>query len=249
MSVVDLAEEGAEVAAAAPARGDRAVAALGVEAVAVDGLDAIALDRGDDAVVGVLGEVADVARLGIAGHLRHGAHPRAALPGAGAAAADLDRPGREDAAPADQAVGAGAGRAVVLAVLEVLDDLLGERREPDVEDLGQRLPALAGLLAGVIDPTGAFIGGARRLNFNAELYFPVPGTGNDKSLRIFAFADAGNVWREGEKMDTGSLRASAGIGLSWISPVGPLKLSWGSPLRAQPNDRIQRFQFQIGTAF
>ncbi len=102
---------------------------------------------------------------------------------------------------------------------------------------------------GVIDPTGAFIGGARRLNLNAELYFPVPGTGNDKSLRIFAFADAGNVWREGEKMDTGSLRASAGIGLSWISPVGPLKLSWGSPLRAQPNDRIQRFQFQIGTAF
>lgn len=102
---------------------------------------------------------------------------------------------------------------------------------------------------GVIDPTGAFIGGARKLNFNTELYFPVPGTGNDKSLRIFAFADAGNVWREGEKMDTGSLRASAGLGLSWISPVGPLKLSWGTPLRAQPNDRIQRFQFQIGTAF
>lgn len=102
---------------------------------------------------------------------------------------------------------------------------------------------------GVIDPTGAFIGGARKLNLNTELYFPVPGTGNDKSLRIFAFADAGNVWREGEKMDAGSLRASAGLGLSWISPVGPLKLSWGTPLRAQPNDRIQRFQFQIGTAF
>jgi len=102
---------------------------------------------------------------------------------------------------------------------------------------------------GVIDPTGAFIGGARKLNLNTELYFPVPGTGNDKTLRIFAFADAGNVWREGEKMDASSLRASAGLGLSWISPVGPLKLSWGTPLRAQPNDRIQRFQFQIGTAF
>jgi outer membrane protein insertion porin family len=102
---------------------------------------------------------------------------------------------------------------------------------------------------GVIDPTGAFIGGARKLNLNSELYFPVPGTGNDKSLRIFAFADMGNVWREGEKVDAGSLRASAGFGLSWISPVGPLKLSWGTPLRAQPNDRIQRFQFQIGTAF
>jgi outer membrane protein insertion porin family len=102
---------------------------------------------------------------------------------------------------------------------------------------------------GVVDPTGAYIGGSKRLNLNSELYFPVPGTGNDKSLRIFAFADAGNVWREGEKVDAQSLRVSAGLGLSWISPVGPLKLSWGKPLQLQRNDRIQRFQFQIGTAF
>ncbi|MEI6025113.1 MAG: outer membrane protein assembly factor BamA [Betaproteobacteria bacterium] len=102
---------------------------------------------------------------------------------------------------------------------------------------------------GVVDPTGAFIGGAKRLNVNGELYFPVPGTGNDKSLRVFGFADAGNVWREGEPITTASLRASAGLGLSWISPVGPLKLSWGVPLQATSKDRIQRFQFQIGTAF
>ena len=102
---------------------------------------------------------------------------------------------------------------------------------------------------GVIDPTGAYIGGARKINLNTELYFPVPGTGNDKSLRIFAFADAGKVWREGEKITADSFRASAGLGLSWISPVGPLKLSWGAPLKKQPTDRIQRFQFQIGTAF
>lgn len=102
---------------------------------------------------------------------------------------------------------------------------------------------------GVVDPTGAYIGGSRRLNVNAELYFPVPGAGNDRTLRVFGFADAGNVWREGEKVDVASLRASMGLGLSWISPVGPLKLSWGMPVRDQPNDRIQRFQFQIGTAF
>ncbi len=102
---------------------------------------------------------------------------------------------------------------------------------------------------GVVDPTGAFIGGARKFNLNTELYFPVPGTGNDKSLRIFAFADVGNVWHESEHIDAASLRASAGLGLSWISPVGPLKLSWGRPVKSQPNDRIQRFQFQIGTAF
>jgi outer membrane protein insertion porin family len=102
---------------------------------------------------------------------------------------------------------------------------------------------------GVVDPTGAYIGGAKRLNLNSELYFPVPGTGSDKSLRIFGFADAGNVWREDEQVTYDSIRASAGLGLSWISPVGPLKLSYGKPLRVQHNDRIQRFQFQIGTAF
>ncbi len=102
---------------------------------------------------------------------------------------------------------------------------------------------------GVVDPTGAYIGGAKRLNVNTELYFPVPGSGSDKSLRIFMFGDAGNVWREDEPVTAASLRASAGFGLSWISPVGPLKLSWGKPLRVQHNDRIQRFQFQIGTAF
>lgn len=102
---------------------------------------------------------------------------------------------------------------------------------------------------GVVDPTGAFIGGARRLNINGELYFPVPGTGNDKSLRIFAFTDAGNVWRDGERIDAASLRISAGVGLNWISPVGPLKLSYGSPIQASSKDRIQKFQFQIGTAF
>ena len=102
---------------------------------------------------------------------------------------------------------------------------------------------------GVIDPTGAYVGGAKKLNINAELYLPVPGTGNDKSLRIFMFADAGNVWRDGEKITGNSIRSSAGVGLSWISPVGPLKLSYGTPLTSQPTDRIQKFQFQIGTAF
>lgn len=77
----------------------------------------------------------------------------------------------------------------------------------------------------------------------------MPGTGNDRSLRIFAFVDAGNVWREDETITSDSIRSSAGLGLSWISPVGPLKLSWGKPLKVQHNDRIQRFQFQIGTAF
>ncbi|MEQ1804085.1 MAG: outer membrane protein assembly factor BamA [Burkholderiaceae bacterium] len=99
------------------------------------------------------------------------------------------------------------------------------------------------------DVLGGYVGGNRRINLNGELYVPVPGSGNDRSLRLFTYVDAGNVWGEFESITAESLRASAGIGLSWISPVGPLKLSWGAPWRKQPGDRIQRLQFQIGTAF
>lgn len=102
---------------------------------------------------------------------------------------------------------------------------------------------------GPLDITGAYTGGNRRMNLNTELYVPFPGVGNDKTLRLFAYVDAGNVWGEGEKVQFDSLRASAGIGLSWISPVGPLKLSYGNPFRKFPEDKIERFQFQIGTSF
>jgi outer membrane protein insertion porin family len=102
---------------------------------------------------------------------------------------------------------------------------------------------------GPVDVTGAYIGGNRKFNVNAELYLPVPGTGNDRTLRWFTYLDAGNVWGEGEKLTLDSMRASAGVGVTWVSPVGPLKLSYGVPIRKKPEDRIQRLQFQIGTAF
>ena len=102
---------------------------------------------------------------------------------------------------------------------------------------------------GPVDVTGAFIGGNRKLNLNSELYLPIPGTGNDRTLRWFTYVDVGNVWGENDKLTVDSLRASAGVGLTWVSPVGPLKISFGTPIRKKPEDRIQRLQFQIGTAF
>lgn len=102
---------------------------------------------------------------------------------------------------------------------------------------------------GPIDVTGAYVGGTKRLNLNAEYYVPLPGAGNDRTLRIFGWFDAGNVWAENESLQLDSLRAASGLGLSWISPVGPLKASFGVPVRKFNEDRIQRFQFQIGTAF
>ncbi|MBP6223948.1 MAG: outer membrane protein assembly factor BamA [Rhizobacter sp.] len=102
---------------------------------------------------------------------------------------------------------------------------------------------------GGVDNLGAYLGGNRRLNINGELYLPLPGTGNDRTLRWFAYTDVGNVWAVSDKMTVDSLRASVGLGVSWVSPVGPLKVSYGTPIKKEPTDRIQRLQFQLGTAF
>ncbi len=99
------------------------------------------------------------------------------------------------------------------------------------------------------DLSGTILGGTKRLTLNNELYLPVPGAGNDKSLRIFAFVDAGNVWAPDENITWKSMRVSTGLGLSWISPVGPLKIGWGKPIKSESTDKIQSFQFQIGTGF
>jgi outer membrane protein insertion porin family len=95
----------------------------------------------------------------------------------------------------------------------------------------------------------AYIGGDRSVLLNMEFIAPLPGAGNDKTLRWFGFVDVGNVYGAGDKMSAADLRASVGLGISWISPVGPLRLALASPVRKKEGDKIQRFQFQIGTAF
>jgi outer membrane protein insertion porin family len=45
------------------------------------------------------------------------------------------------------------------------------------------------------------------------------------------------------------LRYAVGAGISWVSPIGPLKLSYGVPLNSKAGDRKQNFQFQLGTGF
>jgi outer membrane protein insertion porin family len=99
------------------------------------------------------------------------------------------------------------------------------------------------------DVTGSSIGGPKKVTLNAELIAPFPGAGNDRSLRMFGFVDVGNVYGENEKVDFGTLRASAGVGLSWLSPIGPLRLAAAFPVRKFAGDKIQKFQFQIGTSF
>jgi len=102
---------------------------------------------------------------------------------------------------------------------------------------------------GPLDTNGDPLGGTSRIFVNAELQFPFPGSGNDRTLRWFTFMDGGNVYGEGQKIDLSQMRYAAGLGISWVSPIGPLKLSFGKPLNAKTGDRVQHFQFQLGTGF
>jgi outer membrane protein insertion porin family len=92
-------------------------------------------------------------------------------------------------------------------------------------------------------------GGAKKILLNTEFLMPFPGVGTDKTLRLFTFVDVGNVYTDQESIDLAQLRSSAGLGLSWISPVGPLRFAFAKPIKKFDNDRMQVFQFQIGTSF
>lgn len=93
------------------------------------------------------------------------------------------------------------------------------------------------------------VGGTKRLLGNAELFFPVPGVKDSKQFRLSAFFDAGNVFGSEESYSLGDLRYSAGLGVSWFSPFGPLKLVFAKALNAKDGDDPQVLQFQFGQQF
>jgi outer membrane protein insertion porin family len=94
-----------------------------------------------------------------------------------------------------------------------------------------------------------FLGGSKKIVMNAEVLAPFPGAGNDRTLRLFGFADTGRAFDENEKISLSDLRSSVGFGLSWVSPMGPLRFSYAFPVKRKVEDKIQRLQFQIGTSF
>ena len=125
------------------------------------------------------------------------------------------------------------------------------------------------------DLAGNPLGGNRRFNASLEALMPLPGA--DRTLRALAFFDMGQVWGqnvlcpdgstptlvgtaafcptagnpvyENQRISLSDLRYSVGVGIAWVSPLGPLKLSFAYPINDKPGDRLQRFQFQIGTGF
>lgn len=100
------------------------------------------------------------------------------------------------------------------------------------------------------------IGGDKRVIGNAELLFPMPGMGNDRSVRLSAFLDIGAVagpddyrGRYEKISDTDAWRYSAGLAVTWLSPMGPLKLSLAKPINAEDDETEEVFQFQFGSVF
>ncbi|UCV06595.1 outer membrane protein assembly factor BamA [Dechloromonas denitrificans] len=91
------------------------------------------------------------------------------------------------------------------------------------------------------------IGGNRRFIGNAELLWSLPGM--EKSLRMGWFFDAGQVYGKGQNIALDDLRYSTGLSAAWISPIGPLKFSFGLPLNKKDSDQTESFQFQLGTTF
>lgn len=103
------------------------------------------------------------------------------------------------------------------------------------------------------------IGGNLLAEAGLELIFPTPFVEDDRSVRTAFFIDAGNVFdthRTDPDKDLGAveittdeIRYSAGVGLSWLTAIGPLAFSLAKPINDQGKDETQVFQFSLGQPF
>jgi outer membrane protein insertion porin family len=98
-----------------------------------------------------------------------------------------------------------------------------------------------------LDPaTGDQIGGNSMWMGTIELRFPiVKGAG----LYGAVFYDTGNVYPDSWDWDYNNLRADAGLGLRWFSPMGPLQIDWGVNLDREPDEDASVFDFSVGGTF
>jgi outer membrane protein insertion porin family len=89
--------------------------------------------------------------------------------------------------------------------------------------------------------TGDVIGGLTMLNFNAEITIPLIKQAGIKGV---LFYDTGNAWESGYHIN--DMRKTAGVGIRWYSPIGPLRLEWGHVLDKKEGEEGSRWEFTIG---
>jgi outer membrane protein insertion porin family len=87
------------------------------------------------------------------------------------------------------------------------------------------------------------IGGSRQLIFNHEIIFPIV---QSLGLKGVIFFDAGNAFTAAQGIDFDEMRMSAGAGVRWLSPMGPLRIELGFPVRKFDGDEEQLVNFSFG---
>jgi outer membrane protein insertion porin family len=97
------------------------------------------------------------------------------------------------------------------------------------------------------------LGGDYFYRGTAELTFPL-GLPQELGVAGHAFNDFGSLFgldnaSGADAVDQGSLRAAAGLGVSWRSPLGPIRIDLAYPYLRQSYDKIQVFRFSFGTRF
>lgn len=96
--------------------------------------------------------------------------------------------------------------------------------------------------AGPKDPiTGDLIGGRALLVLNFDLVFPLLP---DAGIRGVVFFDTGNAWENSYRFD--DMRETAGFGIHWNSPFGPLRVEIGFVLDRQKDESASRVEFSMG---
>ena len=98
-----------------------------------------------------------------------------------------------------------------------------------------------------IDPiSGDRIGGEKMMVYNFEFRFPLL---KEQGVVGVLFFDAGNVFAKDEAVTFEGIRAGAGAGVRWYSPMGPLRLEWGYNLDPRTDEPSSEWEFSIGTPF
>ena len=103
------------------------------------------------------------------------------------------------------------------------------------------------------------IGGAYLVEGGFDFIFKLPFIEDQRSMRSSFFIDIGNVFSQDcgdteinincSELDLGELRYSYGVGVTWITQLGPMSLALSSPTNQGPLDETENFQFEIGTQF
>jgi len=100
--------------------------------------------------------------------------------------------------------------------------------------------------AGPISNLGEILGGNKQLYFNVEYLVPLV---KEAKIKMVLFYDYGAAFDDGETIARSGMRKSAGAGIRWISPVGPLRLEWGRNLDPRPGEASKTVEFSIGSLF